>query len=53
MSTQINVAESSAGIQCNRNSIYDRKIYDSVVDYSVIYAVFGSLCMSENEIVII
>ena len=29
--------------------IYNRKIYDSVVDYSVIYAKFGSLCMSEMK----
>ena len=44
---------SRAGIQWNRNCIYGRKIYDSVVDYSVIYAKFGSWCMSKNEIVII
>ena len=31
----------------------DRRIYYSVVDYSVTYAKFGSLCMSEDEIVII
>ena len=43
----------NAGIQWNRNCIYDRKIYNSAVDYSVVCAKFGSWYMSENEIVII
>ena len=34
------------GIQRRRNCIYDRKFYDSVVDYLVNFGNFGSLDMS-------
>ena len=42
-----------AGIQWNRNWIYDRKIYNLAADYSVIYEHFGSWDMSEKQFVII
>ena len=49
----MSLALARAGIQWNRNCIYDRKIYDLVVDYSVMYANFGSWDMSHKQIVII
>ena len=42
-----------AGIQCNRDCIYDRRISDFVIDYTVIYKNFGSWDMSEKQIIII